>query len=409
MMDYIQNKFRIELFDLELREILSSCKYINLPFNLPLVGLELNHLLTQCGKTFFVESCNEDSLHSTILNAKIILDFAWEKINTGHWKDVDKIWRELYSLAVVFKVLSHLVLKNTDKLDIIKQCDNGLLLGAPIMGNLLSRLAFKLSELLLLEGNDRKNCYEVKPKKQKVLNEADVVLSHKVLERSNFTKKEFIDDFMNNSKPVIITDGISNWPAMTSRSWSIDYMLEKTSFRTVPIELGSKYTDENWTQKLMTVKEFVEHYIWNQSKEIGYLAQHNFFTQIPELKEDIDTPYYIDDKAFVDISIWFGPSGTISPLHYDPKHNLLAQVLGTKYIRLYSKEQSPYVYAREDPLFYNTSQVDVENPDLEEFPLFSKAKYSECVLKPGNLLYIPPGCWHYVRSLSTSISISFWW
>nr|XP_042906122.1 bifunctional peptidase and arginyl-hydroxylase JMJD5 isoform X2 [Parasteatoda tepidariorum] len=363
MMDYIQNKFRIELFDLELREILSSCKYINLPFNLPLVGLELNHLLTQCGKTFFVESCNEDSLHSTILNAKIILDFAWEKINTGHWKDVDKIWRELYSLAVVFKVLSHLVLKNTDKLDIIKQCDNGLLLGAPIMGNLLSRLAFKLSELLLLEGNDRKNCYEVKPKKQKVLNEADVVLSHKVLERSNFTKKEFIDDFMNNSKPVIITDGISNWPAMTSRSWSIDYMLEKTSFRTVPIELGSKYTDENWTQKLMTVKEFVEHYIWNQSKEIGYLAQHNFFTQ----------------------------------------------VLGTKYIRLYSKEQSPYVYAREDPLFYNTSQVDVENPDLEEFPLFSKAKYSECVLKPGNLLYIPPGCWHYVRSLSTSISISFWW
>lgn len=59
--------------------------------------------------------------------------------------------------------------------------------------------------------------------------------------------------------------------------------------------------------------------------------------------------------------------------------------------------------------FFLFFQVDVENPDLIAFPEFSSAVYQECILKEGQMLYIPPYHWHYVRSLSLSFSVSFWW
>ena len=60
-----------------------------------------------------------------------------------------------------------------------------------------------------------------------------------------------------------------------------------------------------------------------------------FFLKIPELRNDIVIPDYCsitsrdcdDDDDDVNINAWFGPAGTVSPCHHDPKHNLLAQVI----------------------------------------------------------------------------------
>ncbi|KFM76837.1 Lysine-specific demethylase 8, partial [Stegodyphus mimosarum] len=64
-------------------------------------------------------------------------------------------------------------------------------------------------------------------------------------------------------------------------------------------------------------------------------------------------------------------------------------VIGEKYIRLYPKEATDFLYPRINSWLSNTSQVDVDNPDLEAFPLFPKAPYLECILREGDLLYIP--------------------
>ncbi|KAJ0403732.1 hypothetical protein P43SY_003037 [Pythium insidiosum] len=187
-------------------------------------------------------------------------------------------------------------------------------------------------------------------------------------------------------------------------------------------QIGSSYLEDDWGQELMTVNAFMDRFLEPSSprptRRVGYLAQHHLFEQIPALARDIMTPDYCtirrneDDEALeeedIAVNAWFGPEGTVSPLHFDPKDNLLCQVVGAKYVRLYAPSESDKLYPVEG-LLSNTSQVDVEDPDDDAFPLFREAKYQDAVLCAGEMLYLPPRYWHFIRSLSTSFSVSFWW
>lgn len=76
---------------------------------------------------------------SRMLQAQIILDYSWEKLNTGTWRHVDKDWRRVYSYGCLFKVaaLCHRDPSADDVLQAVRTCDMALLMGAAIMDNIL--------------------------------------------------------------------------------------------------------------------------------------------------------------------------------------------------------------------------------------------------------------------------------
>lgn len=79
-----------------------------------------------------------------------------------------------------------------------------------------------------------------------------------------------------------------------------------------------------------------------------------YIFQITELREDICTPEYcclsFDYKNLMDpdINAWLGPKGTVSPLHYDPKNNILAQVSLKIYYFSINKKKHHFRYMEQN-------------------------------------------------------------
>lgn len=260
------------------------------------------------------------------------------------------------------------------------------------------------------------------------------------------------DESLGKPKPIVFRDLIGDWPALDDRPWnSAGYLLERTlgGRRLVPVEVGRSYVDEGWKQELIPFKDFLREYIdptlfssgddvdeLRRVNRVGYLAQHDLFHQIPSLRNDIQVPDFCwadvpphptdpsKNKPRLEIpqlNAWFGPARTITPLHTDGYHNLLCQVVGTKYVRLYAPEETRWLRPRgveHGVDMSNTSELDVGvlegwDEDGGEWESVRRelkgVPYWETVLGPGDTLVIPIGWWHYVRSLSISFSVSFWW
>ncbi|KAK5998330.1 Lysine-specific demethylase JMJ30 [Cladobotryum mycophilum] len=287
--------------------------------------------------------------------------------------------------------------------------------------------------------------------------------SHECPRYQNWNMGKF-EAYMNEGNgdplPIVFTDLIREWPALTDRPWNNpDYLLSKTfgGRRLVPIEVGRSYVDEGWGQELVQFKHFLNRYVDPsiaeehnnndaQPSKTGYLAQHNLFQQIPSLRNDIQVPDFCwtdvpghptessRNQPTVDVpqlNAWFGPARTITPLHTDGYHNLLCQVVGTKYVRLYPPRATPRLRPRgleHGVDMSNTSELDIgvmegwdpepcantdEDGNEESLSSIKESlkgvEYWECILGPGDTLVIPIGWWHYVRSLSISFSVSFWW
>lgn len=368
-----------------------------------------------------------------------IKDHLWELINTGHYSQVKKCVRQLYTMAVLQKVVLLAIraeLNGTPLNDLLAACvwelDNGILIGYPLdypdyrycLNDCLNAIQ-KLSAAI--DSVQQIASYQIDAPDDTATLQATRKCDIAVCRRPSI--EHFRSTYFDR-EPVILQNCMDQWPALTKWNQS-NYLLGICKNRIVPIEIGQNYSNENWSQQLMRFEEFFRRQIIDHgaadvagseqrtSTSIEYLAQHNLFDQIPQLKTDIIVPEYCcisgdaerNEAVYddIDIKAWLGPQGTVSPMHYDNKQNLLCQVFGSKRIILARPSDTPNLYPHDGDMLHNTSQIDAESLDLRQFPQTAHVKFYELTLCKGEMLYIPSKWWHFVRSLSKSFSVSFWW
>ncbi|MCU0570211.1 MAG: cupin-like domain-containing protein [Oculatellaceae cyanobacterium Prado106] len=123
----------------------------------------------------------------------------------------------------------------------------------------------------------------------------------------------------------------------------------------------------------------------------------------------------------IPLSLWVGPGGHTSCLHYDPMDGVLMQMHGSKRILLFPPSQlyNLYPFSVWKHLRYGLkhravySQVYPDRPDYAAFPKFKQALEHcyEVILNPGEMLFIPAGWWHEVTTLGDGMvcSVNRWW
>lgn len=374
-------------------------------------------------------SCREEDFDEDVLILiGALRQRSWDIIHTGKWNEVLDNDKYLYGLCTYLEVLvkhrEHLIANyelngrsQTIIEDMIESLDMAILLGLPVRDhkgdNVFCTCATTLSQYLNVIKDSEE--FEVKMIDDKLENVDVIKTDISIKDREFLTPDQFALEYYDKGQPVLIKNGINQWPAM--EKWrDVSYFQRNFGYRTVPVEIGSQYTTDDWGQELLLFKDFLDNQFGGTpTKSIQYLAQHDLFHQIPELRRDIRNPTILGHLNIlpddVDTKIWFGPGGTISPLHYDKKENFLCQVIGWKRIILISPDDSAFVYPFDGEMLHNTSQLDLSTDavDNEKFPLASKITKRNVLLGPGHTLFIPFGWWHFVTSLTPSISVSFWW
>lgn len=216
----------------------------------------------------------------------------------------------------------------------------------------------------------------------------------------------FFKDFYFLNRPVKLTGLVDHWPAL--RLWTLDFLAETVGGSTVELQ-GQRNSADDYELKKdrhrrrMLMRDVVEAIRTADSTNEFYVTAYNDSTNkqtLSRLWDDLAPVSILKHGGGNDGFFWFGPKGTLTPLHHDLTNNLLVQVLGRKRVLLVPPWELERV--RNHTHCFSELGPDDLDPAGQTGP-----RRLECVIGPGEALFLPIGWWHHVEALDASISMSF--
>lgn len=226
--------------------------------------------------------------------------------------------------------------------------------------------------------------------------------------RENLSAAEFLRDYFARGKPVIFSGAARDWPC--TRSWNLDYfsLRHGTDDALLVDAEGLSGHGTSGGHEFLSLRDLVQNIKSGGDK---YLRFSPLLQENPILTRDLDMAWLEarrPARAFAFTHYLFlGGAGTKTHLHSDQPCNLFVQIHGEKRWKLFLLEDSSFLYPAIERSGYIKSRANLEHPDHEMHPMLRHATPWEAVLKPGDVLYVPPHVWHYVENLTHTIAVGY--
>jgi Cupin-like domain len=252
-----------------------------------------------------------------------------------------------------------------------------------------------------------------------------------IAEYEPMERERFEREIVPKGEPALFRGLVADWPLVKAAKDGVEPLVEMLRFAATdepfqawfsPPEIGGRFnytadfSDFNFDRKLATLDQMLDLLLRQRGHEKPYgmyaggipIRKH-----LPGLIPNIPVTM-LDMARDTLISLWIG-NRTHTATHWDQSSNLACVVAGRRRWTLFPPDQLKNLYV--GPLDFTLagqpiSLVDIEDPDLETYPLFAEALKTarRAELEPGDALYIPAMWWHDVLSLEDFGSlINFWW
>ncbi|XP_034192883.2 HSPB1 associated protein 1 isoform X1 [Osmia lignaria lignaria] len=205
--------------------------------------------------------------------------------------------------------------------------------------------------------------------------------------------------------------------------WNLLEFTEKLGDTKLPFRVGynARSVDPQWEENCstvsMTLSEFINHITMNENDTKWYYFDYKYmqewFKDKSEVINSITWKRFGIDKDGTDSTLWIGSKCAHTNCHQDSYgSNLIAQIHGKKQWLLFPPSSSKFLQPTRIP--YEESTVyskynffcPTEEDEINVLKIQEKPKL--VILEPGDVLFVPPGWWHYVESLDLTVSVNTW-
>lgn len=243
-------------------------------------------------------------------------------------------------------------------------------------------------------------------------------LDLKPIERVEASSAEEIARLMETARRPLIFAGAKH-DLEFLRSWDLDFLAKMDT--KVPVQKpeadGVNYFI-NYEQ--MPMSEVVERIRQGDGVYIGAKK----ITGPKGVRSDVDglggladkmlMPKWIDVSRIHNANFWLGAGNNNTLLHYDAWDSVLLLGMGEKEFVVFPDTESPRMFqysafnfkalVEGRVLHSKIKPLNIQKPYQKEF---SKAKGFRGTVKPGEVMFVPAGFWHFVESTGTNIAINF--